>query len=395
VLVGIGLISYSAYLWHQPLLAFARYRSVGEPRPELMGGIAIASLGLAFLSWKYVEVPFRQRRRFSRRQIFTLGFGFSAAIAVFGLAGSLSQGFGGRLDAQLRSIDEAAKGNPRQAACHTGGMNYLKPEQACVFGAEDKIVGALIGDSQADSLAYALGLAATQAGVGFKQLTYSGCPPILDVYRADAEARRDPDACTRYNREVFDYLVRRPQYQYVVLSARWTLYIEKKYFDNGEGGVESKGREAFVDAVVSGQPVVHDDVERRRLVKERYRQTIQAYLDSGKTVILVYPIPEPGWDVPATVLKRGMYSSDSRVTDLTTSYAAYLERNRETIAALDAVGEHPRLRRVRPAQRLCSTVVPERCITTLNGVPLYVDTNHLSTEGAHPIADEIIRTMAQ
>jgi len=58
-LVGIGLISYSAYLWHQPLFAFARIRSIGAPSPALMAALALASLVLAVLSWRYVERPFR------------------------------------------------------------------------------------------------------------------------------------------------------------------------------------------------------------------------------------------------------------------------------------------------------------------------------------------------
>ncbi|MCH8685927.1 acyltransferase family protein [Pedomonas mirosovicensis] len=68
--VGIGLISYSAYLWHQPLLAFARIYSLKTPPIEMMLALSAASLVLAYLSWKYVETPFRNRRAFSRGAIF-------------------------------------------------------------------------------------------------------------------------------------------------------------------------------------------------------------------------------------------------------------------------------------------------------------------------------------
>ena len=60
-MVAIGLISYSAYLWHQPLFVFARIRSVSEPSLLLMSGLALASLALAWLTWRYVETPFRRR----------------------------------------------------------------------------------------------------------------------------------------------------------------------------------------------------------------------------------------------------------------------------------------------------------------------------------------------
>lgn len=92
-LVMIGLVSYSAYLWHQPLMAFARHRGGGEAGPWLLGALAALSLPLAWLSWKYVEAPFRRRQNFTRRQVFGLALAGSAAFAAFGLAGHLTEGF--------------------------------------------------------------------------------------------------------------------------------------------------------------------------------------------------------------------------------------------------------------------------------------------------------------
>lgn len=69
-LVFVGLISYSAYLWHQPLLVFARMQPYLEPNLELMAAMAFSSLLLAWFSWRYVERPFRNRQHFSRAQIF-------------------------------------------------------------------------------------------------------------------------------------------------------------------------------------------------------------------------------------------------------------------------------------------------------------------------------------
>ncbi len=71
-LVFVGLISYSLYLWHWPLLAYARYWAV-DPLPwQARGLLMLAALGLAVLSWRYVETPLRQRRVLqSRRAIFT------------------------------------------------------------------------------------------------------------------------------------------------------------------------------------------------------------------------------------------------------------------------------------------------------------------------------------
>lgn len=57
--VGIGLISYSAYLWHQPIFSFARIGNTLEPSFEIMIGLCVLSLLLAYLTWRFVEVPFR------------------------------------------------------------------------------------------------------------------------------------------------------------------------------------------------------------------------------------------------------------------------------------------------------------------------------------------------
>jgi peptidoglycan/LPS O-acetylase OafA/YrhL len=66
LLVGIGLVSYSAYLWHQPLLALARHRALGHIDQPVAASLVLAALGLAVLSWRYVERPFRDPRKVGR-----------------------------------------------------------------------------------------------------------------------------------------------------------------------------------------------------------------------------------------------------------------------------------------------------------------------------------------
>ena len=69
-IVGVGLISYSAYLWHQPILAFARLRLFGELSDLLLILLCLASLIMAYISWRWVEKPFRDKNRISRKAIF-------------------------------------------------------------------------------------------------------------------------------------------------------------------------------------------------------------------------------------------------------------------------------------------------------------------------------------
>ena len=85
IFVGVGLISYSAYLWHQPLFAFARNYSA-NPSSELMLGLSVSALILAVFSWKFVEQPFRAPQRFSRGVVFSFSGICSIALVAFGLA---------------------------------------------------------------------------------------------------------------------------------------------------------------------------------------------------------------------------------------------------------------------------------------------------------------------
>lgn len=93
IVVGVGLISYSAYLWHQPLLVFARYRSLEQPTNWLLAMLSVAVVALSILSWRFVEIPFRNRQQFSCHQIFKYAFFCSFVFVIIGLAGHFNIGF--------------------------------------------------------------------------------------------------------------------------------------------------------------------------------------------------------------------------------------------------------------------------------------------------------------
>jgi peptidoglycan/LPS O-acetylase OafA/YrhL len=94
--VGVGLISYSAYLWHQPMFAFARIQNPDGPQSGLMIVLAALTIGIAYVTWRYVELPFRDRARISRRTIFGGAAILSTATLAIGLFGQLDNGFAGR-----------------------------------------------------------------------------------------------------------------------------------------------------------------------------------------------------------------------------------------------------------------------------------------------------------
>jgi hypothetical protein len=69
-IVGVGLISYSTYLWHQPILAFARHAIEGEVHNLTVIMLCISSLFFGWLSWRFIERPFREKSYLQRKFIF-------------------------------------------------------------------------------------------------------------------------------------------------------------------------------------------------------------------------------------------------------------------------------------------------------------------------------------
>lgn len=94
--VAVGLVSYSAYLWHQPIFAFARLHSMQDLAPTVMAGLSLLALGFAWLSWRWVEQPFRDRRRFTRGKIFAFAIIGSLFFIGIGALLIMQEGFSQR-----------------------------------------------------------------------------------------------------------------------------------------------------------------------------------------------------------------------------------------------------------------------------------------------------------
>ncbi len=157
-LVGLGLISYSLYLWHQPLLAFLRIRR-GESELDALAITAflLLSLALAAASYRWVERPFRSRSRFSRSTIFALSLVGIAGFGALGLAGHRSDGFLAHKLAQVPEAKRAllvqveAESRRRAEVVQRHAAELQRPE----FGAGLRRV-LVIGDSIGEDLATAL-----------------------------------------------------------------------------------------------------------------------------------------------------------------------------------------------------------------------------------------------
>nr|MDJ0941121.1 acyltransferase family protein [Woeseiaceae bacterium] len=383
-MVTVGLVSYSAYLWHQPLFAFARIRLLNEPGAAVYLALSALAIVLAYLSWRYVEAPFRNRRNFSRPQVFTMAIVASGVLIAVGLAGHVAGGFQGRLSegATAMLAYREDRGELRDF-CDAGVGDYQVPAERCTVGADTDPTIAIVGDSHARELAWFLGEAAATEGLSAKVLVYSSCPPIRGVRRIDLAQ----DNCPRNNDDVFAYLRDSDDISHVVLAARWTLYLETDRFDNGEGGVEH-GDPFFVAPIDVPIPAVNRALVRRTL-PDLIVQSIEELLAADKTVIVVYPVPEVGWNVPEYLARAEMYG-EARDAGLSTSYARFKERNELALATLDSLGERDGLIRVRPHEIFCDSAISGRCLAQDGGLPLYFDDDHLNSVGAEPVVERIL-----
>lgn len=97
LLVGIGLISYSAYLWHYPLMSFAKIYSSSEPSLFVNGALVLVTFLLSYFSWKYVEYPFRRRETVSTSTFAFITLSIGVGLVAFGYAAHKSHGFSSRV----------------------------------------------------------------------------------------------------------------------------------------------------------------------------------------------------------------------------------------------------------------------------------------------------------
>lgn len=103
--------------------------------------------------------------------------------------------------------------------------------------------------------------------------------------------------------------------------------------------------------------------------------------------MLSYPIPEVGWNVPGRLARKILNGQSG---DITTSYQVFERRNALAYRVLDAIPNHSRLIRIKPADLFCNTYIAGRCAASVNNVPLYYDDNHVSSGGARLIVNEIV-----
>jgi hypothetical protein len=389
VIVGIGLISYSAYLWHQPLFAFARIRSLEHPSVPLMLTLSSLSMALAYFSWRYIEKPFRNKNRLTRAKVFVSSAVLLVSFSLVGLVGHLNKGFQSRLDSSLLQVLEGLDEKALRLyglGCYLGGVLPNPLPQDCGVNVDnDEIDVLLIGDSHLDSIGRQLLDRFEALSMSAYALSYGGCVPISGLNRADKD---NSFQCVEYNEAVRNF-AQVNSVKTIVLIGRFPLYLLGERYNNGEGGIEN-GNPAPVHLDSTDSPAqAYNSVDRIEGVLNRYRSDIQE-LTKKFNVVVFTPTPEVGWYVPKYYSKQIMFNSAERQSGISIShsYHSYLERSRlfnDMLSSIMSENLH-----VYDISKLFCTESTGRCVANIGNTLLYRDDNHLSSFAADIVADDFV-----
>ena len=343
----LGDLSYSLYLWHWPVLVYARqYASSVDQTlsPEWLACLLGLTLILAVLSWKYIEQPIRQRRAWwsNNRLVFGALFVTLASMA-FTLAVVATQGLAQRFPAYVqRAFSAVAVDSPRGECFRDANSNKKAAEQFCTF--DNKIADTptllLWGDSHANQYVNALTQATRAKGINGAIGTQSDCRPTVGGTPADL-APNVRVSCDRFNIEVSGFIAQTPTIKTVVIGRLW------------------RAESGFASTV----------------------ELTKYLIANGNKVILIGPLPAPGFHVPERwsqmQLRTGHSIDNLTVTMDSQKGAVQLLTLLKAQLAPELGGGNLVL--IDPFETLCDG---RQCYLVKNGASNYGDTSHLSRTGS-------------
>lgn len=370
LLVGVGLISYSAYLWHQPLFALAVVRLGGHPSTPVVLCLIAVTLLLAYLSWRFVETPFRNRAVISSRTVWTVFVAASLVLVIAGLGLHISGGVPDRFEARNNAEMASAAPSPFRKTCHAEGVDYLRPANACRFLDKSPVRWAVLGDSHGVELAYALALELRESGKGgVLQLTSSGCQPALTFESA-------VPGCSAWLREALDVLAADREITDVAIVWRHSFYLF---------GEHRPTYPAVPNGPPNFLPGISPDEARARYVAS-LDVVVSRLVAAGKRVLLVDPVPELPKPAEYYVYAPAVREA-APGNALAGSTAYYERRNGYILAALGKISAERPVIRVPTSDLYC---LDGQCLARQDGATLYFDDNHLSVTGARRLANRIV-----
>jgi peptidoglycan/LPS O-acetylase OafA/YrhL len=374
IFVGIGLISYPLYLWHQPIFAYIRMKTLmGTPKIELiLFGIAAAFI-FAMFSYHFVEKPFRDRRKVSRNIVFKMSLFITISLVGFGVIGGLEQMEGYKMRfkenyfLQKKKLFDQPLESPKRYSCHF--QDYREPERACTYYRKN-ITWAAFGDSHVVEMAHALAKKIEKHDEGLIHLSFAGCSPAL-LYQAKLKG------CSNWINDTLKYLEGKSKITNIFVGFRHTFYLYGEPLAlYPELPNENPGKTIFKEFNASGHIA-------RELYWESFNTIVRRLIASGKKVYVLRPVPELAGDIRKYPYPISTFHELNSI-QFGTSFTYYSKRNDFINRKLDTLVGTLNYVEIDPAKVFCG---PKKCKAVINGELLYSDDNHLSIYGA----DKVLR----
>jgi hypothetical protein len=322
----------------------------------------LLSLVLGYLSWRFVEAPFREKRLLPGRKAILVAA--AAGILCFGITGLAlreTNGVPWRLSEQALRYAQAKKWGPELTAC-LEDKNTPDDRSFCHFGPQGRSVSAMVwGDSHATALIPALEDAAKWHDISLVQASFAGCMPL--------DGLENITQCAHFNQRVEKALAEQ-SFSDVVLAARWSLYLYGQMSGDKEHALKDPSTGEYVRAVA----------EQR--FAEGLRERIRGLRAAGHRVWLVKEVPLQKIIVPYRLSRLAMMHRPVDGEGLPVAEheqrQAFITRLFNALAAADSG-----VAVLDPAPLLCGA--DGLCRVEHDGRALYTDDNHLSDVGARHI----------
>jgi peptidoglycan/LPS O-acetylase OafA/YrhL len=375
-MIFVGLVSYSWYLWHWPLMSFARIVSGGLLSVPRAVVIAFLSLLLATLSYRLIEQPFRKSGT-SKVRLFVGYAAVLALLAAVPLIGYRQAGWPGRVP-ELVKVEAVVRQAGRNVCLAGFDASIPRLSAPCVVeGTGPKL--ALLGDSHAAALGSAMRQLSIRHGYGFEQLTKAACPPLPTSTQRWALHPTFEGTCAAFNRAVFEHVLNDHSITTIVLAGLWSSLCS-------DGKNDGKNKDCYLD-----NPRLRQEASgggNNRNLHSDLLNAIGLLRSSGKRVFIVTDVPRFVID-PMNILRNSVMRSRGELAHLLSAQVLSLDAVDEAslITPADTITD----REVRQAaseggaqiidlaRNLCPAA---RCRFLDNGVLLYADSSHLTPAGA-------------
>ncbi len=279
LLVWIGLISFPLYLWHWPVLSVMR---ILEDRPP---GIAarlvslVASLALAWLTYRYVEKPMRHGRLLEVKSLVLLVL--VMLVGGAGLGVFLSDGMASRdsIQALQTARDELAwpvNFIRRDACLNRHGTHHYY----CAMEGQGPATVALIGDSHANHFYPGFAVEYAKNGETLIHLGDPGCPPILGVTSRHPKAG---EQCGQNSGDVLRAVANDQGIHTVILAANWHLYML---------GTRYRDKSTTASPWILGANSKPSPTTNIEVFEKQFRETIRMLKLADKRIMIIKQVPE-------------------------------------------------------------------------------------------------------